>query len=228
MRLMAKQASSGPAPFSGHSATSRARHLCGQFLFADFHGAIKAGQSGKSCAILAIHERPYSTRRVPFRSLWDKWVDAMAAEVEELRAADERWWLSVKANRPQAAAGDDQLCPDHIDVTFDGELPAHVPLPTAPKHQIRRELREGVWRMVCNMCHKPIPAVMLDGKSWAVPEVPLADPVCFEVTPYNLGLYQPEHEDKPHTHVERWRREPEQIVVCAACWACVPTGKSRR
>jgi len=61
MRLMAKQAGGSPAPFSGHRATSRARHLWGQFLFADFHGAIKAGQSGKSCAILPIHERPYPT-----------------------------------------------------------------------------------------------------------------------------------------------------------------------
>jgi hypothetical protein len=58
MRLMAKQASGGPAPFSGHRATSRASHLWGQFLFADFHGAIKAGQSGKNCAILATRERP--------------------------------------------------------------------------------------------------------------------------------------------------------------------------
>ena len=54
---MAKQASGGPAPFSGHSATSRASNLWGQFLFTDFHGAIKAGQSGKNCAILPTHER---------------------------------------------------------------------------------------------------------------------------------------------------------------------------
>jgi hypothetical protein len=61
MRPIAEQAGGGLAPFSGLSATSRARHLWGQFLFADFHGAIKAGQSGKDCAILATHERPYST-----------------------------------------------------------------------------------------------------------------------------------------------------------------------
>jgi hypothetical protein len=163
---------------------------------------------------------------LPFGSLWDKWLDDLAAKGEELKAADERWWLSKQANRREPTSLDDQPCPKPVDVTFNDTLPERCPIPSAPKHLIERELRDGVFRTLCNLCHNPIPAVVLDGKSWAVPEVPLAEPVCFEVTPCNVGLYQPEHEDKPRTHVERWRKLPEKIVVCADCWArCVPSGK---
>jgi hypothetical protein len=152
---------------------------------------------------------------LPVGSLWDEWVADVTEAAHELRV-------------PPAWATEP---PELLDLTFADELPGVVkqPKPGQPKDFVQKQLHHGVWRTLCNICHRPI-AASWEGFPDNGDEDFGFDPdrsVCFEVVPCNVTVEPTLSSWDPNGAAENWRKKkPMTFVVCAGCLAklgVVPT-----
>jgi hypothetical protein len=115
------------------------------------------------------------------------------------------------------------LPPEPLNLTFSDDLWAHAPKLGDPRDYVQKQMCDGVWCTLCNICHQPVPIsrenTSDDREDFAAH---WTRPGCFEVKPCYAEVEQmPSHCGDVYfiCDAEQWHKQKGKVfVVCAGCW----------
>ncbi len=115
-----------------------------------------------------------------------------------------------------------KLPPESLNLKFSYDLGAHGPKPGDPRDYVQKQMCDGAWCALCNICHQPVPISRENTSDREDFVAHWTRPGCFEVKPYSAGFGQmPSRCGGVYfiCDAEQWRKQKGKLyVVCAGCW----------